>query len=45
MTYNHTPDLLAPAIERAFDRLNALPNAGEAACILDLLADLNVIRA
>lgn len=45
MTYNYTPDLLAPAIERAFDRLNALPNAGEAACILDLLADLNVIRA
>lgn len=45
MTYDHTPDLLAPAIERAFDRLNALPNAGEAACILDLLADLNVIRA
>ena len=45
MTYNHTPDLLAPAIERAFDRLNTLPDAGEAACILDLLADLNVIRA
>lgn len=45
MTYNRPPDLLAPAIERAFDRLNALPDAREAAHILHLLADLNVIRA
>lgn len=38
-----TPDILAPVIECAFDRLNGLPEATEAAHILSLLSDLDAI--
>lgn len=43
LTNIRIPDILAPAIERAFDRLNGLPDATEAAHILSLLSDLDAI--
>ena len=45
LTYDLTPDMIDFAVERAFERLDSLPDAREAAHILHLLADLNVIRA